>query len=83
MQIYGGNFNFEDGVPRKNFDTFNNAITTSFVVLSLENWNDVMYSAMSSGTNFIINAFYYISWIFIGKYMLLNLFLAIMLDSFA
>ena len=38
---------------------------------------------MQSGTNFVINILYFVSWIFIGNYMLLNLFLAIMLDSFA
>lgn len=66
-----------------NFDAFNSAFLTSFVILSLENWNEVMYNAMACGTNFIINGLYFVSWIFIGKYMLLNLFLAIMLDSFA
>lgn len=42
-----------------------------------------MYDAMFSGTNFMINILYFVSWIFIGHYMLLNLFLAIMLDSFS
>jgi voltage-dependent calcium channel L type alpha-1D len=30
MQFFGGKFNFEEGVPRSNFDTFNNAFVTSF-----------------------------------------------------
>ena len=30
MQIFGGKFNFEEGVPRGNFDSFNNAFITVF-----------------------------------------------------
>jgi hypothetical protein len=30
MQMFGGKFNFSDGIPRSNFDTFNNAFVTSF-----------------------------------------------------
>ena len=30
-----------------------------------------------------ITAIYYISWIFIGNFILLNLFLAILIDAFA
>lgn len=81
--MYGGHFELDDQVPRMNFNKFLDAFLTSFIVLSLENWNIVFYYAMESGTNFIINALFFVSWIFIGKYMLLNLFLAIMLDSFS
>lgn len=83
MQIYGGNFNFPQGIPRTNFDSFNSAFITSFMIISLEKWFEVFYDAMASGSNFFINILYFVSWIFIGNYMLLNLFLAIMLDSFA
>jgi hypothetical protein len=83
MQIYGGNFNFDTGLPRTNYDSFNTAFITSFTIISLEKWYMVFYDAMNSGTNFVINILYFVSWIFIGNFMLLNLFLAIMLDSFA
>jgi len=83
MQIYGNTFNFEEGTPRTNYDSFNAAFTTSFVVLSMENWQVVMYDAMRTNVNWIITAAYFISWIFLGNFMLLNLFLAILLDSFA
>jgi small basic protein len=53
------------------------------MIISLEKWFEVFYDAMLSGSSFIINIFYFVSWIFIGNYMLLNLFLAIMLDSFS
>jgi hypothetical protein len=48
----------------------------------MENWNSTMFYAMRSGTHFLIVIFYFVSWIFIGNYMLLNLFLSILLDSF-
>lgn len=45
-----------------------------------------MYSAMhaSKGSPIgkVITAMYFISWIFIGNFILLNLFLAILIDSF-
>ena len=37
---------------------------------------------MSSSSGPIPAAFYFISWIFIGNFILLNLFLAILLDAF-
>ena len=48
----------------------------------MENWNTTMIYLMRSGSNFIIVQLYCISWIFIGNYMLLNLFLSILLDAF-
>lgn len=83
MQTFGGRFDFEDGKPRGNFDTFNKAFVTVFQLLTMENWQIVLYDCMRSGVNKIIVAFYLISWIFLGNFMLLNLFLAILLDSFA
>lgn len=52
----------------------------------MENWQDVMFASMRSarGSSVLkaITAIYYISWIFIGNFILLNLFLAILIDSF-
>lgn len=41
-----------------------------------------MFYAMGSSMNKFVSAIYFISSIFIGNFMLLNLFLAILLDSF-
>jgi len=38
-------------------------------------------STNNKNSNFLV-AIYYIAWIFIGNFILLNLFLAILLDSF-
>jgi hypothetical protein len=48
----------------------------------MENWNSLFYDAIRSSTLKLISALYYIAWIFVGNFILLNLFLAILLDSF-
>lgn len=68
--------------PRGNFDSFRIALITVFQVLTMENWQMVAYDAMQSEVGKWIPAFYFISWIFAGNFILLNLFLAILLDSF-
>lgn len=47
----------------------------------MENWQFILYDSMRAGSPWM-SALYLISWIFIGNFMLLNLFLAILLDSF-
>lgn len=42
-----------------------------------------MYYAYRSDVNVVITTVYLISWIFIGNFSLLNLFLAILLDGFS
>ncbi|CAI2364628.1 unnamed protein product [Moneuplotes crassus] len=81
MQLYGGQYNNLEGPkPRANFDSFGVAFLTVFQLLTMENWNSILYSTMDqSGWT---AAIYLISWIFIGNFVLLNLFLAILLDSF-
>ena len=83
MQTFGNKFNFDDGLPRSNFDTFNTAFITVFQLLTMENWQVVLYDCMRSSVPKYLSAVYLISWIFLGNFMLLNLFLAILLDSFA
>jgi len=50
--------------------------------MTMENWNEILYSCLRTDTNKIITVIYLISWIFIGNFVLLNLFLAILLDGF-
>jgi voltage-dependent calcium channel L type alpha-1S len=79
--IFGNKFNYEEK-PRGNFDTFPIALITVFQVLTMENWQFVAFDAMSSEVGKWIPAIYMITWIFAGNFILLNLFLAILLDSF-
>ena len=52
----------------------------------MENWQSVLFASMRAARGSMIykavTALYYISWIFIGNFILLNLFLAILIDSF-
>lgn len=53
-------------------------------MLTTENWNSVLYDSMRNDglVNLIAPVIYYVSWIFVGNFILLNLFLAILLDGF-
>lgn len=82
MQLYGGRFTFSGETQRQNFDSFHNAFFSLFQVLTLKNWTDVLYPAMRARAG-ALGAVYIISWIYIGNYVLLNLFLAIMLNEFS
>ena len=85
MQIFGGYLNFPpQGVPRANFDTFHSAFISVFQVLTLENWQILLYDSMRIYNAYwaIIPVLFYITLIFIGNYVLLNLFLAVLLESF-
>ena len=87
-QIFQGTYNFgpDEELPRENYESFSIAFITVFQVLTMENWQTVMYSSMHAARGSAIFkticAIYYISWIFIGNFILLNLFLAILIDSF-
>jgi hypothetical protein len=83
MQIFGGTMTIDGETPRFNYDTFLIAFITTFQVLTMENWPTTLYDTMHSGqiSPFIVCIFY-IAWIFLGNFILLNLFLAILLDSF-
>lgn len=50
--------------------------------MTLENWNDLLVATMRTDVNIVITMIFLISWIFIGNYVLLNLFLAILLEGF-
>jgi hypothetical protein len=48
----------------------------------MENWQLVAFDAMRGEMGKWIPAAFFIVWIFIGNFILLNLFLAILLDAF-
>lgn len=48
----------------------------------MENWNDILVSSMRSKVNKGVSLIFFISWIFVGNYVLLNLFTAVLLDGF-
>lgn len=81
MQVFGGLFDFEDPLPRANFDSLHWSFVTVFQVLSGEGWNEVMYLGVAGGGVGAI--FFFLSWVVIGQFILLNLFLAVLLDGFS
>ncbi|VDP44893.1 unnamed protein product [Schistosoma mattheei] len=75
MQLFGGEFNFDDGKPGQNFDTFVKALLTVFQILTGEDWNMIMYDGIRSQGGVNNGGFVY--------YTLLNVFLAIAVDNLA
>ena len=73
-------------VPRFNFDDFYWSLITVFVLLSQDGWSLMMFDAMRSGgpENPATQAYciYFLLVIVVGMYLILNLFLAILIDGF-
>ena len=65
---------------RENFDNLLSALITVFQILVGDNWNTVVYKAyLAVAPTAVI---YFIIVVLIGKIILLNLFLAILLGNF-
>ncbi|XP_053377535.1 muscle calcium channel subunit alpha-1-like isoform X3 [Mercenaria mercenaria] len=87
MQLFGGKFNFADGKPRSNFDTFYQSLLTVFQILTGEDWNAAMYDGIKAfgGVSQIgaVVWVYFVVLFICGNYILLNVFLAIAVDNLA
>ncbi|KAE9315095.1 hypothetical protein PR003_g19081 [Phytophthora rubi] len=68
-------------VPRLNFDTFLWSVITVFKIITSDNWNENMYDIIRS--NGMFAALYPISLIVFGNFIMMNLFLALLLDKFS
>ena len=66
--------------PTSNFDEFYNAFITVFIVLTGEDWNKIYY--VYARDNYWVSTVFFYSLIIFGQLILLNLFLAILLDNF-
>ena len=67
-------------VPRSNFDSLSNSMTTVFQILSGENWNSVYYDCRRATSAYA--TFYFISLVIFGVFIVMNLFLAILIGNF-
>jgi voltage-dependent calcium channel L type alpha-1D len=75
------NKDLEGDFPLANFNTFNEALFSVFIVLANDEWVNIMadhYRAESG----IASVPFFMSLLFLGQYILLNLFLAILLENF-
>ena len=80
MQIFRDKLEFERQ-SRSSFDSFYWSFISIFQVLSIENWQNLLYDTMNSSAG-PASSLFLISWVFLGNFILLNLFLAILLDGF-
>ena len=78
MQFFGKPLVLANGeISRYSFSDFGWSMVTIFIILTGENWNEIMYIVIRNyGFGSCI---YFVSLIIIGNLMLLNLFLAILL----
>ncbi|KAJ9470438.1 Voltage-dependent calcium channel type D subunit alpha-1 [Diplonema papillatum] len=67
------------GVPRSNYDDLGSALITSFQILTGEDWNVIMYNGMTAVGDWV--ALYFVLYYILGNYMMLNLFIAVLLNS--
>lgn len=77
---YDGVIGSAADVPRLNFNDFLNSLFLCFHMLTLDEWSQLLYDGVAS-TNWAA-AIYFISWVVLGVYVLLNIFNAIIVTSF-
>ncbi|XP_074525801.1 voltage-dependent T-type calcium channel subunit alpha-1H-like [Halichoeres trimaculatus] len=85
MLLFGGKFKFmtkhgEIITDRKNFDTLRWAMVTVFQVLTLEDWNLVLYNAMSTASPWAMIYFFLL--VVLGTRVLLNVLVGMVYESF-
>ena len=85
LQIYKGKIPLEElDNSFNNFDSFFNASITVFQIMTLEGWNNLFFICLQIKSVHSFTTYcYFISWICFGHYVLLNLFMAILLDGFS
>jgi hypothetical protein len=82
MQLFGGKLKQTDGeLPRNNFDSFHWALVSVFQVLQGENWPAMLYSSIHS-VGWATAVPFFVAWVVIGQYVVLNLFLAVVMAYF-
>ena len=70
MSLLSGNYHYQ---------SFFIGFYTTYQILTLENWNSLFYEIWPM--NYLC-FFYFVAWIFLGNYVIFNLFISILLQSF-
>lgn len=79
-QFYSEQLVDDSGEPsRYSFMSMTDSLITVFIVLTGENWNQIMIEVITQQETITSPTLFFCSLIIIGNYMLLNLFLAILL----
>jgi hypothetical protein len=71
MSLLNGNIKYQ---------SFLIAFYTTFQILTVENWNSILYQLFRMSP---FTFFYLLAWIFLGNYIIFNLFTSILLQSFS
>lgn len=71
----------EGGFPDSTFNNFLQAFLSVFIVLANDGWTTIYFNFYRA-VNSITATLFFISLLFIGEYILLNLFLSILIDRF-
>jgi hypothetical protein len=85
MQTFGGEYGhgiMAHGIPY-HFDYFNVAFFTIFQVVTTENWTGVMWTAYEGTSAGVFAVIFFIVVVAVGNIIILNMFLAILLDQMA
>ena len=70
MSLLSGNYHYQ---------SFFIGFYTTYQILTMENWNSLLYEIWPM--NYFC-FFYFLAWIFLGNYVIFNLFISILLQSF-
>lgn len=83
MQLFGGKLVDEGGVdsPRGHWDTARIAFLTTFQIMTLDGWSKLLEDTV--GQMGMVYVVYFISWIFVGSFVLMKLLLVIILEAYA
>ena len=77
IQLFGGQFDFPDGTPRANFDTFVEGFLTLFQVFTLYDWEIIMQNAVRAMDGAKWPAGFFVAIIITGVFVLMNVRLKI------
>ena len=80
MQAFGGKLEFDGEVPRTNYNSFLDSMFTVTQVLTFDAWNAPLFDAVRI-YGWAASAYFFL-WILLGAFVLLNLLLVIILDSY-
>jgi hypothetical protein len=75
FQLLGMSFLSQD----ENYQSFFSSLYITFQILTIENWNNVLFQLSRFNR---LSVLYLVALIFIGNYILFNLFISILLNSF-
>eukprot|EP00762_Andalucia_godoyi_P008681 ANDGO_00428.mRNA.1 Muscle calcium channel subunit alpha-1 len=76
--------------PMANFDNFGNSILTLIGIMGTEGWTDVMYDGIDATdydrqprrNNNPANALFFVSWIVVITFFMVNLFVGVLIDKY-